>query len=362
MFKRELLFLCIILLVVACGLAETPTPQPTRRPTRTLVMQPTDTPQPTATAVPSPTPDPTAQLCPLTGIKDATRPWAARRPLVVKIDNSPLARPQSGLMSADLVIEHLAEGGVTRFDVVFYCGDADDVGPIRSARQVNLETVPMLQAILVNVGASDQVLGMLREAFGPRILDGDVDKPLFRRIKERQAPYNTYISTQVMWATAAQRGMQQGVQLKGLVFRDAPPTGGVPAGSMVIPYDKRFSDSIWDYVPERKMYKKFLLGEQLMDAASDQQVHASNVVVIFAQHTDTDIIEDVLGSRSIKIDLKGRGRAVVFRDGQAYEGQWVREDPNAMIRFVDANNQDIALRPGHSWLEVVRNDLKLEWK
>jgi len=32
---------------------------------------------------------------------------------LVKIDNSPLARPQSGITQAEIVIEHYAEGGIT---------------------------------------------------------------------------------------------------------------------------------------------------------------------------------------------------------------------------------------------------------
>ena len=82
------------------------------------------------------------------------------------------------------------------------------------------------------------------------------------------------------------------------------------------------------------------------------------MVIVFAPHTLTDIVEDSLGDRSIKIDLKGRGRAVLFRDGQSFEGQWVRDDPNGFIRFVDAGGKDIAFRPGHSWWEVVPPDFK----
>lgn len=366
MSKRVLLLFIVVIMLASCAEAETPVPTRTPRPTRTAA--PTDTPQPTATprtasAVPSPTPDPTADLCPLTGVKDAAKPWLNRRPLAIKIDNSPRARPQSGLTGADIIFEHLAEGGVTRFDAVFWCGDADPIGPIRSARIIDLDLVQMLQAILVHVGASDENLLALRQAFGNRLMDEGEFKAPFHRTTDRQAPYNTYTSSQGVWAVAPERGISQtGIQLQGLVFRDPAPDGGKPAGSIVLPYDKRFSDSIWDYVPERKQYKKFLLGEPLMDANVNQQVHDANVVVLFAPHTVTDIIEDAVGSRSIRIELKGRGRAVVFRDGQAYEGQWVRDDPNAMIRLVDSSNKAIALKPGHSWFEIAPTDLKLEWK
>jgi DUF3048 family protein len=361
MLKRVLFLLCVICLLAACDLAETPAPVATRRPTRTPAPIPTDLPVPTPTVIPSPTPDPVVEQCPLTGLRDPAKPWLTRRPLAVKIDNSPLARPQAGLMGADVIFEHLAEGGVTRFDAVYWCGDADPIGPVRSARIIDLDLVQMLQAILVHVGASNENLAALQEKFGNRLMDENLFKAPFHRTTDRVAPYNTYTSTQGLWAVAPGHGAaQQGIQLKGLVFRDAAPEGGKPANKVTVPYDSRFSDSVWEYVPERKKYSKFLLGEPLV--SDNQRVQAENVIVLFTPHTVTDIIEDSLGSRSIAMDLRGRGRAVIFRDGQAFEAQWLRDDPNAMIRFVDANNKDIALKNGRSWIEIVPTDLKLEWK
>ncbi|MBI3734426.1 MAG: DUF3048 domain-containing protein [Chloroflexi bacterium] len=376
-------FVCLLIALAvfsaACGASETPTPQPTPRPTPTAAptQTPTQTPAPTPTPTPLPTPlptlaptattDPTADLCPLTGVRDTKRLWQTRRPLAVKIDNSPSARPQTGLSSADLIVEHLAEGGVTRFDAVFWCAGetagAESVGPVRSARLIDLELAPMLQAVLVHVGASNEVLGLIRATLGKAGLDGDVDRALLHRTQSREAPYNAYISLQEIWNAATQRGVNQaGLAVKGLTFGDTAPTGGQPASQIVIPYDKRFSDSTWVYAPERKTYQKAILGQPVVDTADNEPVQAANVIVVFAPHTLTDIIEDSLGSRSICIDLSGRGRALIFRDGQAYEAQWVRADPNALIRYVDSRQQEIVFRPGASWLEVAPVDLKVEWK
>ena len=369
---RKWFVLCLIVLLAACGAQETPIPASTLRPTRTSVPLPAD---PTATTAPrgtptiaapaltaAPTTDPTAELCPLTGVRDPAKPWPTRRPLLIKIDNSPLARPQSGITQADIVIEHYAEGGVTRFDAAFWCSDADDIGPVRSARMIDFDLVNMFQAVLAHVGASNENLAVLRQLYGNRLLDENEFKAPFHRIKERDAPYNTYTSTQGLWVVMPPRGITQtGIQLKGLTFAIAAPAGGKPAARVSIPYDSRFADSIWDLVPDGTLYKKSLLGNPLIDARK-QQVQAANVVVIFALHTVTDVIEDSLGSRSIKIDLNGKGRAVLFRDGQAYEGQWLRDDPSGFIRFVDAGGKDLALKTGRSWFEVVPTDFKLDWK
>jgi len=50
--------------------------------------------------------------------------WEKRRPLTVMIENHQESRPQSGLPQADVVYEAVAEGGITRFLAVFYCGAA----------------------------------------------------------------------------------------------------------------------------------------------------------------------------------------------------------------------------------------------
>lgn len=82
---------------------------------------------------------PKTAVCPLNGsmhTKAAEDTWAKQRPLAVMIENSTDARPQSGLTSADIVYETVAEGGITRFMALFYCNSLSDiqVGPVRSAR------------------------------------------------------------------------------------------------------------------------------------------------------------------------------------------------------------------------------------
>src|SRR3989344_7062227 len=65
---------------------------------------------------------PKTEGCPLNGSmwsKDAMGKWIQRRPLAVMVENHQEARPQSGLTSADVVYEAVAEGGITRFMAVF---------------------------------------------------------------------------------------------------------------------------------------------------------------------------------------------------------------------------------------------------
>lgn len=70
---------------------------------------------------PSPGPPPTVagDVAPLTGLPQPDAGRRQRVALVVKIDNAPKGRPQSGLNQADVVVEEKVEDGVTRLFTVF---------------------------------------------------------------------------------------------------------------------------------------------------------------------------------------------------------------------------------------------------
>ena len=80
-----------------------------------------------------------AATCPLTGSPvPGGGPVPQRPALPVKVTNYATARAQTGLNKADIVFEEPVEGGITRFVAVFQCQDASLVGPIRSARNIDI--------------------------------------------------------------------------------------------------------------------------------------------------------------------------------------------------------------------------------
>src|SRR5262245_33099161 len=99
---------------------------------------------------------------PLTGQK-VNPTQVNRMPVAIKISNFPYnVRPQSGLAQADMVLEHPAEAGLTRFTAVFLQNDVDKIGSIRSARFIDTEIAPMFGAILVTSGSSLGTMQHLR--------------------------------------------------------------------------------------------------------------------------------------------------------------------------------------------------------
>src|SRR6266516_4523445 len=71
----------------------------------------------------------------LLGGKAGVRGQVPGRPaLAVKVENLPVARPQTGLSWADIVYEEPVEAGITRFIAIYQCQNASRIEPVRSGR------------------------------------------------------------------------------------------------------------------------------------------------------------------------------------------------------------------------------------
>ncbi len=353
-----------LVVVSACSSPEPPlidvAPQATDVPSAIPIQSTADAaalPAP-ATASPAlPTPSFDASVCPLTGLPTGGIDWTQRRAILVPIGNSPPERPQSELALADIVFEHLAEGGITRLSAVYLCRDAHDIGPVRSARLINLYNVPMMNAVFAFSGASDGALArVLSSELKQAMLYSDAGDPGFRRVDERRPPFNLHASTDAIWSAARERGWVPGTRFTALPFGDAPSSGS-PAVQIALPFGHGVSDVSYTYDPSAGAYTRSMGGFPHNDVSTGAPLAATNVLIIFAPHTETDIVEDSLGSRSIFIDLSAGGRAILLRDGQAFEGTWSLPDVHAFFELRDASGRPMLLRPGTTWIEVAPPDM-----
>jgi len=348
------IMLSVLLLNGGCSiLRRSPagTPTPTKTPVSANVLEPTPTYTP---AVPSPTPTPERSYdhCPLTGVEMADQSLAMRRPLDIKIDNYPGSRPPSGIHRADVVFEHFAEGAITRFSAIFLCQDAEDVGPVRSARLIDVEhVVDMFDGVLVHYGAANRVLPMIREAGFPD-MDGYFGASGFFNAAGRVSPFNKYCSTRDLWQEVEEKGWQDPADRPGFPFSESVESD-VQVSQIGVLYARQ-TRARWDYDAERGLYLRFAEDQPHLEESTGEQLTAVNVAVVEATHTVTDIDEGY-GSFSVRIDLLGEGPAKVFRDGVALEGTWVREGQMDMIRFLGEEGDSIPFRPGNIWIQVVPN-------
>lgn len=293
---------------------------------------------------------------PLTGLPLAPG-RSAQRPVVVCINNDSAARPQYGLAQADVAYDYLMEGfSITRFSAVFYGDSTDRIGPVRSARLINYYLGALYDAGLLCSGASDRVRYLLKNDAPFPYLDIDLDDPSNSRYSASLgSDYRTRLQTSTSgfrawltnWAT------EKAPTLRGFTFGGVPG-GGAPAGQINIPFPGvTGSDVAYGYDVGSGRYLRFLGGEAHVDGASGAQLGFENVVVQYVPHEVTDIVEDSLGSLSIRLNLFGSGRAILFRDGLAFEGTWASDSRGDMPRFYAADGSEIPLKPGKSWISVV---------
>ena len=346
---------------------ETPVPPTPTEVPPTPTQGPTATPGPTATQGPTatatPTPDP--RYNPLTGLKVEDEAMLHRRPIHARIGNDTGIRPQEGLGAADVVYEDIMDGwALTRFTAVFLSEDPPCIRPLRSARLVNLELAPQYDAALVHTGASDRIRWMLSQSticdldefFHPQpysILKGYDWRGRFYTDPER---VHAYLKKQGKELDALKPGLGFEFSQEG----EPAPTGTV-AESAHIPLPKLCVVD-WKYDAEQGVYLRWVANEPHLDGNTGQQIAVSNVIIQYAAHEATDIVEDSLGNTAIRIVLQGEGPVQICRDGVMIEGKWQRHDLEEFTRFVDADGQPIPLKPGKTWVQFVPLDYELEFK
>jgi DUF3048 family protein len=340
---------------------------PTLPPKWTVTFTPlptsTRTPTPTRTSTPSPTfatlpPD----VNPLTGETVSDPALLDHRPLAVKIANTrPCARPQSGLNEAAVVFEHYVEAWITRFTAIFYGSEVEKIGPIRSARLIDIELPAIFDSMLVMSGESGGVKQRVRASdFAPRIVSADLgaDCPPLCRVPRETVTCNDWIhtlytNTADLHARAAKSGLDVRPALSGWKFSLAPPTGGQPADTIHVDYLN--APAVWKFDPVAGGYLRTQDRLPQFDAVTGDRVTTTNVVVLYAYHIFSDIQESP-HFYSLEIQFWGQGRAIVFRDGQAFEGRWLRPQRPGLFRLVDTSGAPIPLKPGRTWFEFVALD------
>ncbi len=358
----------LALILQGCGRSATATPTatpetpgPTAAPATPVL---TATPLPvTATPVPPPTPTPLPDtINPLTGLPVEDKAALDRVPLAIKISNSKETRPQSGLQAADLVFEHITEGRITRFTAVFYGNTPERVGSVRSGRLIDLEIPAMYQAMFAYSGSSHGVWERYSASdLYPTQIVPDLGKPYFYRmaIPNVAVEHTLFVDPKALWNLAVQRGLGRPTYRKTVAFDPQPPAGGTPARFVNVAYLPTYCPAGWEYDPAHGWWLRSIAGQPHQDALTGETIRAANVIVLFAEHRETDIIEDAFNHRSIAVNLMGSGDILLFRDGQMYRGRWVRNARDEMLTFTDAQGQPLPLKPGNTWFQVVPLEAQL---
>lgn len=327
------------------------------------------------------------QACPLNGkyfTKTEKEAWEKRRPLAVMIENHPEARPQSGLSDADIMFEAIAEGGVTRFMGMYYCGVQrydTTLAPVRSARSYFIDWASGFnQPLYVHVGGANlsgpaDALGQLSDYgwVGENDLNQfSIGYPTFVRDynridgKEIATEHTMVSSTEKLWEVGEEREWTNlsrerkiGRKVVGgddwqedftpWKFQDSQPE----AGSVTeISHDfwSGYGDYSlkWEYEAESNSYKRNMGGEAHVDLNTNEQIRASNVIVLLT--TEKGPIDE---KKHLLYGTTGTGKVLIFKNGDVVEGTWKKKTRTDELTFVDDRGKDVLLARGLTWISVV---------
>ena len=305
-------------------------------PDRTTARD-TSSPEPSVSTSPSAPPQPSL-LSGRIGLPD--QPVFA-----VKIDNTAKAYPQVGLSKADVVYVEQVEGGVTRLAAVYSSRYPTFVGPVRSARITDIELLRQYGRVgLIYSGSQNKLLDNLQRAPLGRV-SFDEDNSGYRRSSARSPTYDVIGTFDQLRGRAGKVDPPRKV---GYTF-GAAPLGGKPAKSVTVNYPgarvgAQWSGNRWllsmDGVPAR--------------AAEGGRLGPTTLVVQF-----TDVVpsnyHDINGANTPMTATVGKGRALVFRGGQVFEGAWSRAKAGRPTAYTIAGEPAV-FAPGQIWVTLIGRD------
>jgi len=296
----------------------------------------TDAPAPVAPSLkaePTPAPLPPPRS-PFTGLPtDLAAPV-----LAVKIDNVAPARPQTGTTAADLVYVEPVEGGLTRLLAVFQSRIPPVAGPVRSARETDLQLLAGLGApALAFSGEAPELRPLLATA---PVVDASASAmpAAYYRERDRPPPHNVYTRTAALSAGGPPRDI--GFQFGAL------PAGGRATANITARFPSVSISAEWVAAERRWVFG--VDGAPLL-AAEGGRPGAATVVLQQVVVRDT-AIRDAAGAPSPFAESVGAGPAVVLRDGQAFDGTWSRPSPDAPTTFTRPDGAPLTFAPGPVWV------------
>ncbi|MBU3935656.1 DUF3048 domain-containing protein, partial [Patescibacteria group bacterium] len=345
---------------------------------------------------------PKTEVCPLNGTLHTAEEealWSQRRPLLVMIENHEDSRPQSGLSNADVVYEAVAEGGITRFMAIFYCGilrgasQKYDLGPVRSARAYFLDLASEYSdyPLYAHVGGANcsapkddnghslacttatkaQALeqlgqyGWMNKGSWSDLNQFSLSYRVCRREEnrtgqDRATEHSMYCSSDQLWQTATDRGLTNITEVDkkswDLNFKswsfDAEDKPASVSDTKNISFDfwsgyKQYAVS-WQYDPTTNSYLRFNNGEKQIDFNNQETLSAKNIVIQFAKETRS--VDEHLHNL---YQVIGTGSGVLLQNGQKTDITWSKISRTARTVFKTKTGQVVNFVPGQIWIEIL---------
>lgn len=263
----------------------------------------------------------------------------------VMIENSPDARPQSGLRDANVVYEAVAEGGITRFLTLFQEAQPDYIGPVRSVRPYYLDWLVPFDAPVAHVGGSPEALAQISNE-DIKDLDYGFNSNYYHRISSRYAPHNVYTSRAELLALQNSKGWSTSA-FTGWKRKDEKKAATPTAKSIDFAISGFLYNPHYDYDPVSNAYKRSQAGKPHVDERSGEQIKPKVVIAILVPKSiHPDGVHTIYGTT-------GSGKAYVFQDGAVFVGTWEKKDRKSEMVFLMTDGKPLELNKGNTWISAV---------
>ena len=258
--------------------------------------------------------------------------------MVTKIDNTESSSPQVGLSSADMVVEELVEGGVTRLAAFYYSQIPSEVGPVRSMRASDVGIVSPVKAAVVTSGAAAPTIARIQAAHIPFYGEGAAGT---YRDNSRSAPYNLFADlTKVPPANREHSEARPDDYLPWGDEKDMPK--GKKANTIAASFGNHTTN--W----------KFAGGHYTnvnTNAGQGDEFVADNVLVL---RVDVGLAgyKDPAGFPVPETHFEGKGDALLFHNGEVVKATWEKKDLQSPISL-STKKGELTVPAGHTWIELV---------
>ena len=291
---------------------------------------------------------------------------AATQPvLAIKVENDPSVRPQYGLDAADIVVEELVEGGLTRFVTFFQSNVPDEIGPIRSARHVDASIVSPLADYFVMSGASGVTFAYIDQNMPiniMRVLEGG---PGMHRTNYHPAPHNVFVYpldviSGIQIAKSPTAGLfvypaaaitsNSSASPAATAAANPALANGEAIGKIALEFSKGNKPNwTWDTAKGSWLRDD---GSKPHMAISGNQLSAKNVVVLRVTTVDAGY-KDPAGGYVPRTVLEGTGAGFAVLGDKKIEVTWSKPDIKSQITLTDASGNTVGLLPGNTWVELI---------
>jgi len=278
---------------------------------------------------------------------------ANRRTVAAMIENSPDARPQTGLTNADVVYEAVTEGGITRFMGIFQQTYPDKAGPIRSARSYFIDWLSEYDSFYIHAGGSPTALSRISE-YG--IKDYPHNSDSYHR--EPQAglasEHTLYVDvSKVFEYGQSKKGWSNTYDVSPWQFKDPSEVQPESTPPITIDFTSASYKVVWSYDSATKKYYREMAGSAHKDKVTGDSISASTVITMTVPRSSNPPYSGTGKESEWTMETLGTGTAVVFLDGTRIDGTWKKASRTEKTRFYDSAGAEIRLNRGKIWIEVV---------